>query len=98
EVREERVYAPRYGMVLHDDESTVAMQQGLTTMGLLWQSRAAAMDNAQVSQVVGKVQFAVPPAATKGGRSHPRLSVGCYPVRAFTKNDPELVFLVVHTH
>ena len=71
------------------------MQQGLTAMGLLWQSRALAMDNAQVSQVVGKVQFAVPPAATKGGKSHARLSVGCYSISAYTKNDPELVFQVL---
>ena len=88
-------YAPPNVLAFHNDESTVAMQQGLTAMGLLWQSRALAMDNAQVSQVVGKVNFAVPPAATKGGKSHARLSVGCYSISAFTKNDPELVFQVV---
>lgn len=88
-------YAPPNALAFHNDESTVAMQQGLTAMGLLWQSRALAMDNAQVSQVVGKVQFGVPPAATKGGRSHARLSVGCYSISAFTKNDPELVFQVI---
>ena len=88
-------YAPPNVLAFHNDESTVAMQQGLTAMGLLWQSRALAMDNAQVSQVVDKVQFAVPPAATKGGKSHARLSVGCYSISAFTKNDPELVFQVL---
>src|SRR5262249_22097827 len=88
-------YAPPNVLAFHNDESTVAMQQGLTAMGLLWQSRALAMDNAQVSQVVGKVDFAVPPAAVKGGRSQPRLSVGCYSISAFTKNDPDLVFQVV---
>jgi multiple sugar transport system substrate-binding protein len=88
-------YAPPNVLAFHNDESTVAMQQGLTAMGLLWQSRALAMDNAQVSQVVGKVQFAVPPAATKGGKSRARLSVGCYSISAFTKNDPELVFQVI---
>ncbi|HEX2481229.1 MAG TPA: extracellular solute-binding protein, partial [Methylomirabilota bacterium] len=88
-------YAPPNVLAFHNDESTVAMQQGLTAMGLLWQSRALAMDNAQVSQVVGKVNFAVPPAATKGGKSHARLAVGCYSISAFTKNDPELVFQVL---
>jgi ABC-type glycerol-3-phosphate transport system substrate-binding protein len=88
-------YAPPNVLAFHNDESTVAMQQGLTAMGLLWQSRALAMDNAQVSQVVDKVHFAVPPAATKGGKSHPRLAVGCYSISAFTKNDPELVFQVI---
>jgi ABC-type glycerol-3-phosphate transport system substrate-binding protein len=88
-------YAPPNVLAFHNDESTVAMQQGLTAMGLLWQSRALAMDNAQVSKVVGKVSFAVPPAATKGGKSHARLAVGCYSISAFTKNDPELVFQVI---
>src|SRR5262249_58073385 len=88
-------YAPPNVLAFHNDESTVAMQQGLTAMGLLWQSRALAMDNAQVSQVVGKVNFAVPPAAVKGGKSVPRLGVGCYSISAFTKNDPDLVFQVI---
>ena len=94
-MKEMMKYAPPNVLGFHNDESTVAMQQGLTAMGLLWQSRALAMDNAQVSQVVGKVQFAVPPAATKGGKSHARLSVGCYSISAYTKNDPELVFQVL---
>ena len=88
-------YAPPNVLAFHNDETTVAMQQGLTAMGLLWQSRALSMDKADVSQVVGKVEFVVPPAATKGGPSRPRLSVGCYSISAFTKNDPELVFQVV---
>lgn len=88
-------HAPPNVLAFHNDESTVAMQQGLTAMGLLWQSRALSMDNPQVSQAVGKIQFAVPPAATRGGKSHPRLAVGCYSISAFTKNDPELVFQVI---
>src|SRR5262249_58727409 len=36
-----------------------------------------------------------PPAATKGGKVHPRLAVGCSSISAFTKNDPELVFQVI---
>jgi hypothetical protein len=46
-------YAPPNVLAFHNDESTVAMQQGLTTMGLLC-SRGPGMDNAQVSQVVGR--------------------------------------------
>ena len=88
-------YAPPNVLAFHNDESTVAMQQGLTAMGLLWQSRALGMDNPQVSQVVGKVHYAVAPPATRGGKSHPRLAVGCYSISAFTKNDPELVFQVI---
>ncbi|HEV8308628.1 MAG TPA: extracellular solute-binding protein [Methylomirabilota bacterium] len=88
-------YAPPNVLAFHNDEATVAMQQGLTAMGLQWQSRALSMDRAQVSQVVDKVAFAVPPAATKGGRSHPRLAVSCYAISAYTKNDPDLVFQTI---
>jgi len=88
-------YAPPNVLAFHNDEATVAMQQGLTAMGVQWQSRALAMENPQVSQVVGKVNFAVAPAAVKGGKVHPRLAVGCYSISAFTKNDPELLFQVI---
>jgi ABC-type glycerol-3-phosphate transport system substrate-binding protein len=88
-------YAPPNVLAFHNDEATVAMQQGLTAMGVQWQSRALALENPQVSQVVGKVNFAVAPAAVKGGKVHPRLAVGCYSISAFTKNDPELLFQVI---
>jgi ABC-type glycerol-3-phosphate transport system substrate-binding protein len=88
-------YAPPNVLAFHNDEATVAMQQGLTAMGLQWQSRALSMDKTDVSQVVGKVHFAVPPAATRGGKTHPRMAVSCYAISAFTKNEPELVFQVI---
>ncbi len=88
-------YAPPNVLAFHNDEATVAMQQGLTAMGLQWQSRALSMDKPDVSKVVGKVHFAVPPAATKGGKSHPRMAVSCYAINAFTKHDPDLVFQVI---
>jgi multiple sugar transport system substrate-binding protein len=88
-------YAPPNVLAFHNDEATVAMQQGLTAMGLQWQSRALSMDRPDVSQVVGKVHFAVPPAASKGGRSHPRLAISCYAISAYTKNDPDVVFQVI---
>jgi ABC-type glycerol-3-phosphate transport system substrate-binding protein len=94
-IKELMKYAPPNVLAFHNDESTVAMQQGLVAIGLLWSSRALAMDDAKVSQVAGKVQFAVPPAAVKGGKSAPRLAVSCYSISAFTKNDPDLLFQVI---
>jgi ABC-type glycerol-3-phosphate transport system substrate-binding protein len=45
------------------------MQQGRSAMTNLWASRAAAMDNAAESTVVGKVAMAAAPAAVAGGPS-----------------------------
>ena len=42
-------------------------QEGKIAMANLWASRAAAMDNKEESNVVGKVNFATAPAAYKGG-------------------------------
>ena len=43
-------------------------QQGKIAMANLWASRAAAMDNAEESKVVGLVEFAAAPAAKPGGK------------------------------
>ena len=42
-------------------------QQGKIAMANLWASRAAAMDNAEESEVVGLVEFAAAPIAREGG-------------------------------
>lgn len=94
-IKELMKYAPPNVLAFYNDEAAVAMQQGLTAMGLQWQSRALSMDKADVSQVVGKVHFAVPPPRTKGGRSHPRMGANCYAISAYSKNDPDLVFQVI---
>ncbi len=43
-------------------------QQGKIAIANLWASRAAALDDAKESQVVGKVAMAAAPAAMKGGK------------------------------
>ncbi len=51
-------------------DSTVVqqqLQQGEIAMANLWASRAGAMDNAEESQVVGKIEFAAAPLAVEGG-------------------------------
>jgi ABC-type glycerol-3-phosphate transport system substrate-binding protein len=47
---------------------TTAFQQGQAAIGMLWASRAAAMDDAAVSKVKDMVGFAAAPAVTAGGR------------------------------
>lgn len=45
------------------------LQQGKIAIANLWATRAAAMDNAEESKVVGLVDFAAAPAAKPGGKS-----------------------------
>ena len=69
-----------------NNESMVLFQQGLTTMGLQWASRAKAMDDPKKSKFIGKVEFAAPP----GGGS--RVIVIGYCMPKFSDVDRELRF------
>ena len=51
------------------DDVMNQFQQGKAAMGVLWASRAARMDDATASKVVGKMDFVAAPAAVAGGKS-----------------------------
>lgn len=59
---------PNY-LASNTDDVTNLFQQGKSAMGVLWGSRASAMDNPSVSKVVGKIEFAAAPAVVAGGKS-----------------------------
>ena len=50
-----------------NDDTMVAFQQGKSVLGNLWASRAGNMDDAKVSQFVGKVAYSAAPAAKGKG-------------------------------
>jgi spermidine/putrescine-binding protein len=52
-----------------NDDTMVAFQQGRSALGIVWASRAANMDAADVSRVRGQVHFAPAPAAGSSGPS-----------------------------
>ena len=52
-----------------NDDTMVAFQQGRSALGIVWASRAANMDAADVSRVRGQVHFAPAPAAGDSGPS-----------------------------
>jgi ABC-type glycerol-3-phosphate transport system substrate-binding protein len=54
------------GLSFSVDDTMVAFQQGHAALGLVWASRAATMDAADVSRVAGKVKFAVAPPVAAG--------------------------------
>lgn len=74
-----------------NDECSIAFQQDAATMGLQWATRAASMDDAKQSRVVGKIAWAPPPQ----GRA--RVSSSGYAISAFSKQDPDTLFRIVAT-
>jgi ABC-type glycerol-3-phosphate transport system substrate-binding protein len=80
------------GFTAHaNDEAMVTLQQDLAAMGLQWFTRAAAMDDAAKSKVVGKVEWAAPPA---GGQ---RIVVDGYAISKFSRKNKETTFRVLAT-
>lgn len=77
------------------DDVMNQFQQGKAAMGVLWASRAARMDDATASKVVGKMEFVAAPAAVPGGNSATHL---WWDGVVFPKNmtaDRDAVFQVV---
>jgi multiple sugar transport system substrate-binding protein len=59
---------PNY-LASNSDDVMNQFQQGKAAMGVLWASRAARMDDAAASKIVGKMEFAAAPAVVAGGKS-----------------------------
>ena len=53
----------------NSDDVMNQFQQGKAAMGVLWASRAARMDDAAASKVVGKMEFVAAPSVVAGGKS-----------------------------
>lgn len=85
-------YCPDGSTTYGSDESSLAMTQGLTSMGLIQTTRSGDMDNEEQSTVVGKVGFYSSPALEEGGAPASLFATAGYSISAFTENDPDLVF------
>ncbi len=88
-------YAPPGVMNYANDESMVAMQQDKVAMMHQWSTRAAAMGNAEQSNVVGLVEWKRGVTLKPGGRPAGRYTAVSYGIPAFTKNDPDLIFRII---
>lgn len=74
-----------------NDESTVALQQGLAAIGVQLVTRARAMDNPDQSAVRGLIDWMAPP------RGHSRVGTDGYAISAFSRLDPETLFRIIAT-
>jgi multiple sugar transport system substrate-binding protein len=84
-------YAQQGFATAANDECAIALQQDTAAMGLQWATRALSMDDPKQSQVVGKIEWAVPP------RGHQPLGTDGYAISAFSKQDPDLLFRILAT-
>ena len=62
-------YMTPNALASNSDDVMNQFQQGKAAMGVLWASRAARMDDAAASKVVGKMDFVAAPAMVAGGKS-----------------------------
>lgn len=86
-------YMTPNALSLSNDLVMVDFQQGKTAMGNVWATRAAKMDDKEVSKVVGKIQYAPAPVAN-ASTTIPATSVywDGYAIPKNLKADRELVF------
>ncbi|MGL6313874.1 ABC transporter substrate-binding protein [Vibrio sp. WXL103] len=89
-------YMSPNALSMSNDLVMVNLQQDKAVMGNIWSTRAAEMDDAAVSKVVGKIQYATAPTATVAS-SIPATSVfwDGYVIPNRIKADRELVFKVL---
>ncbi len=85
---------PNY-LASNTDDVMNQFQQGKAAMGVLWASRAARMDDAAASKVVGKMEFAAAPIAMAGGKSATHLWWDGVVMPKNLKGDRDTVFQVI---
>ena len=89
-------FMPRGVLSYGSDEGMVALQQGKAATAIHWLTRCAAMDNPDVSTVVGKIAYSVPPTGTVGGFPASKLPVDAFAIPAVVPcGNPDLVFRVI---
>lgn len=83
------------GLTYSIDDSQIAMATGGLAMAHTWASRAASMDDPELSDFVGEIAFAPAPRAVEGGPHGAPFGGASYSIPANTTVDPELVFLAI---
>jgi multiple sugar transport system substrate-binding protein len=79
----------------NSDDVMNQFMQGKAAMGVLWASRAARMDDAAASKVVGKMEFAAAPAVVAGGKSATHLWWDGVAIPKNLNGDRDFVFQVL---
>jgi ABC-type glycerol-3-phosphate transport system substrate-binding protein len=83
------------GLTYSIDDSEIGMETGGLAFVEIWASRAANMDNPDLSDFVGGIGFAPAPAPKPGGLLGGSAWLDAYAIPTFTDVDPEVAFLVI---
>jgi multiple sugar transport system substrate-binding protein len=83
------------GLAFSIDDAQAALQAGELPMASIWASRAAAMDDPEVSLVVGAIEFAPSLYTEEGSLRNSTAFVDFYSIPIGTSVDPEIIFLVI---
>ena len=82
-------------LALDTGASAQQFMQGQVAMANMWASRAANMDDAQQSKVIGKIEFAAAPTIMAGGKPATTLWWDGWAIPKNFEGDPELAFQVM---
>jgi ABC-type glycerol-3-phosphate transport system substrate-binding protein len=82
-------------LALASADVTTAFQQGQAAIGVLWGTRAAAMDDPKVSKVANQVEFAPAPAVTAGGKPSNAVWWDAFVMPKRMDGDRDAAFLVM---
>jgi multiple sugar transport system substrate-binding protein len=82
-------------LALASADVTTAFQQGQAAIGILWGTRAAAMDDANVSKVANQIEFAPAPAMMAGGKPSNAIWWDAFVMPKQMDGDREAAFLVM---
>lgn len=82
-------------LALATGDVTTAFQQGQAAIGVLWASRATAMDDEKVSKVKDQVEFAAAPAMVAGGKPSNAIWWDAFVMPKAMDGDRETAFLVM---
>jgi multiple sugar transport system substrate-binding protein len=82
-------------LALASADVTTAFQQGQAAIGILWGTRAAAMDDANVSKVANQIEFAPAPAMSPGGKPSNAVWWDAFVMPRQMDGDREAAFLVM---
>ena len=83
------------GRTFSIDDSQAALQAGELPMASIWASRAAAMDDADASLVIGKIEFAPALYTEVGSLRNGVAFTDLYSIPANGSVDPEIIFQVI---
>lgn len=88
-------FMPSEAVSYTNDDVMVALQQGNIAMTSIWTSRAEAMEDPDISSVVGNIEYAPAVSGEVGGTPASQLAQDSFVIPKNAKADPEVIIKVI---